>query len=638
MPLVNFSNLDFTQIKESIREYVKANSNFTDYDFEGSNLSAIIDILAYNTYINSYNANMVSNEVFLDSATLRENVVALARNIGFVPRSRKASSTEVTFSVDVSGLSNAPATLTLKRGLVATTLRKFGNLNYTFTVPDDITVPVVNDVATFGKIKIYEGTPLKADFVVDSSNTQQKFIINNSDVDTSLIRVEVYDTKTSSTKRNFHLKEDLFNVNSNSNVFFIQETADEQYELIFGDGVFGTKLENSNYIVVYYSTTSGPEANNVSQFSFAGRLVDNSGTVVTSDISGLSPVNPTSGGQDIESISSIKKFAPRVYSAQNRAVTASDYEAIVPRIYAEAESVVAYGGETLDPPRFGEIFLSIKPTNGNFVPSTIKNNIIADLSKYSVASIRVNILDLKFLFIEYQTSVYYNSNLVGGPETVKSSVSTNIEKYADSSELNKFGSRLKYSKLLGIIDNSHDSVVSNITNLEIRRDMKPLFNQFTEYEVCYGNALFVRDRNGYNVRSSGFRVSGIAETLYLSDKPAADLKTGSIFLFRLNSDLEPVRVAGNVGTIDYVKGEILLTSINIISTVVTDPDQVIEISVPPASNDVIGKQDLYIQLDNSNSTITTIVDPITSGSDVSGSSYKSSQSYFSNTSSPLIRS
>jgi len=234
--------------------------------------------------------------------------------------------------------------------------------------------------------------------------------------------------------------------------------------------------------------------------------------------------------------------------------------------------------------------------------------------------------------------VYYNSNLVGGPETVKSSVSANIEKYADSSELNKFGSRLKYSKLLGIIDNSHDSIVSNITNLEIRRDMKPLFNQFTEYEVCYGNALFVRDRNGYNVRSSGFRVSGIAETLYLSDKPAADLKTGSIFLFRLNSDLEPVRVAGNVGTIDYVKGEILLTSINIISTVVTDPDQVIEISVPPASNDVIGKQDLYIQLDNSNSTITTIVDPITSGSDVSGSSYKSSQSYFSNTSSPLIRS
>ena len=638
MPLVNFSNLDFTQIKESIREYVKANSNFTDYDFEGSNLSAIIDILAYNTYINSYNANMVSNEVFLDSATLRENVVALARNIGFVPRSRKASSTEVTFSVDVSGLSNAPATLTLKRGLVATTLRKFGNLNYTFTVPDDITVPVVNDVATFGKIKIYEGTPLKADFVVDSSNTQQKFIINNSDVDTSLIRVEVYDTKTSSTKRNFHLKEDLFNVNSNSNVFFIQETADEQYELIFGDGVFGTKLENSNYIVAYYSTTSGPEANNVSQFSFAGRLVDNSGTVVTSDISTLSPVNPTSGGQDIESISSIKKFAPRVYSAQNRAVTAADYEAIVPRIYAEAESVVAYGGETLDPPRFGEIFLSIKPTNGNFVPSTIKNNIISDLSKYSVASIRVNILDLKFLFIEYQTSVYYNSNLVGGPETVKSSVSTNIEKYADSSELNKFGSRLKYSKLLGIIDNSHDSIVSNITNLEIRRDMKPLFNQFTEYEVCYGNALFVRDRNGYNVRSSGFRVSGIAETLYLSDKPNANLKTGSIFLFRLNSDLEPVRVAGNVGTIDYVKGEILLTSINIISTVVTDPDQVIQISVPPASNDVIGKQDLYIQLDNSNSTITTIVDPISSGSDVSGSSYKSSQSYFSNTSSPLIRS
>ena len=638
MPLVNFSNLDFTQIKESIKEYVKTNSNFTDYDFDGSNLSAIIDILAYNTYINSYNANMVSNEVFLDSATLRENVVALARNIGFVPRSRKASSTKVTFNVDVSSASSPPSTLTLKRGLVATTLRTFGNINYTFTIPDDITVPVVNNVALFDDIEIYEGTPLKAEFVVNSSDTQQKFIINNSNIDTSLIRVDVFDTKTSSTKNNFYLKSDLFDVDSNSNIFFVQETADEQYELIFGDGVFGKKLENSNFIVVNYITTNGSEANNVSQFSFAGRLIDNSGTVVTSDISGLSVSDVTSGGQEIESISSIKKFAPRIYSAQNRAVTAADYEAIVPRIYAEAESVVAYGGETLDPPRFGEVFLSIKPTNGSFVPSTIKNNIIEDLKKYSVASIRVNILDLKFLYIEYQSSVYYNSNLVGGPEAVKSSVSDNITKYANSAELNKFGSRLKYSKLLNVIDNSNDSITSNITNLEIRRDLKPLFNQFTEYEVCYGNSLFVRDRNGYNIRSSGFRVSGIADTLYFADKPAEDLKTGTIFLFKLNSDFEAVQVAGNIGTIDYVKGEILLTSINIISTVVTDPDQVIEISVPPASNDVIGKQDLYIQLDNSNSTITTIIDPISSGSDVSGSNYKSSQSYYQNTSSPLIRS
>ena len=638
MPLVNFSNLDFTQIKESIKEYVKSNSNFTDYDFEGSNLSAIIDVLAYNTYINSFNANMVSNEVFLDSATLRENVVALARNIGFVPRSKKASSTKITFSVDVSSSSTPPSTLTLRKGLVATTLRTFGNINYTFTIPDDITVPVVENVAFFDDVQIYEGTPLTTNFVVDASNTQQKFIINNSNVDTSLIRVDVYDTKTSSVRNNYYLKEDLFDVNENSNIFFVQETSDEQYELIFGDGVFGKKLENLNYIVVNYITTNGPEANNISQFSFAGRLVDNSGTVVTSDISAISVFDVTSGGQEIESISSIKKFAPRTYSSQNRAVTAADYESIVPRIYSEAESIVAYGGETLDPPRFGEVFLSIKPTNGSFVSSTIKNNIIESLRKYSVASIRVNILDLKFLYIEYQTSVYYNSNLVGGPETVKTNVSNNIAKYADSAELNKFGSRLKYSKLLGVIDKSQESIVSNITNLEIRRDLKPLFNQFTEYEICYGNPLFVRDRNGYNIRSSGFRVSGIANTLYLGDKPAEDLKTGNIFLFRLDSKSQPIQVAGKVGTIDYVKGEILLTSINIISTVITDPDQVIQISIQPASNDVIGKQDLYIQLDNSNSTITTIIDPISSGSDVSGSNYKSSQSYYQNTTSPLIRS
>ncbi len=225
-------------------------------------------------------------------------------------------------------------------------------------------------------VQIYEGTPLTTNFVVDASNTQQKFIINNSNVDTSLIRVDVYDTKTSSVRNNYYLKEDLFDVNENSNIFFVQETSDEQYELIFGDGVFGKKLENLNYVVVNYITTNGPEANNISQFSFAGRLVDNSGTVVTSDISAISVFDVTSGGQEIESISSIKKFAPRTYSSQNRAVTAADYESIVPRIYSEAESIVAYGGETLDPPRFGEVFLSIKPTNGSFVSSTIKNNII----------------------------------------------------------------------------------------------------------------------------------------------------------------------------------------------------------------------------------------------------------------------
>ena len=308
MPLVNFTNLDFDQIKTTLKNYLKANSNFTDYDFEGSNLSTILDVLAYNTYITSYNANMISNEVFIDSATLRENVVSLARNIGYVPRSKTSARANISFFVDTTGFTTRPLTLTLKKGTVCTSSSSFGNQSYTFTIPEDVTRPVINGIALFENVSVYEGTFLVKTFTVDSNNLNQKFILDNSDIDTKSISVLVRNTQSSTVTRKFTLSSSLLDVDSTSRVFFIQEIEDQRYELIFGDGVFGVKLDNQNYIEVSYVTTTGEGANGVSSFTFNGRIVDNNNRVVTTGISLLTTNTESRGGQDIESVDSIKKY------------------------------------------------------------------------------------------------------------------------------------------------------------------------------------------------------------------------------------------------------------------------------------------------------------------------------------------
>jgi hypothetical protein len=637
MPLVNFSNLDFDQIKVSIRDYLKANSNFTDYDYEGSNLSTIIDALAYNTYINSYNANMVTNEVFIDSATLRENIVSLARNIGYVPRSRKAARATVSFFVDAS--STNAVTLTLKAGLVLITSQAFGNTSYTFSIPSDITVPVDSTgTAYFNDIDVYEGTYIQQAFTYTSRNPNQKYILDNAGIDTSTLTVVVRESQSSTVSRKYRLADSLFEVTSTSPVYFLQEIPDERYELLFGDGVFGQALEDPNYVTVGYIVSNGADGNNLSNFSFSGRLLDNNGTVVTSGISLITTNQTSYGGKAIESVNSIKKYSTQIYASQNRAVTAADYEAIIPTIYPETESVSAFGGEDLNPPSYGKVFVSIKPYNGVFLSSSIKDNIKTALKKYTVAGIVPEIVDLKYIYVETNSSVYYNTNLAPSAASVRSTIQSNIVNYSDSSELNKFGARFKYSKFQNIIDNSSEAVTSNITTVTMRRDMEARLNQFAEYEICYGNRFYLKNHGhsaamngtivGYNIKSSGFTVSGINGTVYLGDQANSDLKTGSVFLFKLAAANEPVIVKRNIGTIDYVKGEIKLNPINILSTrIVRGSANIIEISASPYSNDVIGLQDLYLQLDNSKVVVNMIADNISSGNDVSGSNYTVSSSY-----------
>jgi len=633
MPLANFTNLDFNQVKTTLREYLKENSSFTDYDFEGSNLSTILDVLAYNTYITSYNANMVANEVFIDSATLRENVVSLARNIGYLPKSRKAARAVVTFQVNTNNITPVPSTITLKKGPVVTSSGSFGNQSYVFCILEDITVPVVNNIATFSNISVYEGTLLTSNFTQNYRNPNQKFILDNVGIDTDLMTVTVRPNESSSRSVKYSRQDSLFDVKSDSKVYYLQEVDDERYQVIFGDGIFGNKLEDNNYISVDYITSSGDAANGVSSFAFAGRLIYNRNAqeyTVTSGISLVSTGIGAGGGEPIESVESIKKFAPRIYASQNRALTANDYETLIPaRIYPETESISVFGGEELVPPQYGKVFISIKPRFGDFLPNLIKENIKLKLKKFAVAGIVPEILDLKYLYLEVNSKIYYNSNLAPSAAAVSTIVQNNVTKYSESSELNKYGARLKYSKFLKVVDDSHESVMSNITTISMRRDLRVLINQFAEYQIGFGNEIYIKRMDGYNIKSSAILVAGINQPVYVSDVPDTNRVTGSLFFFTVPSigSQTPTVVRRNVGTINYATGVITLNPVNITGAKIKDGVQTLEISASPTSNDVVGLQDLYLQLDISNSNFETVVDEISSGLDPSASNYVVSSSY-----------
>ncbi len=630
MPLVNFSNLDFDQVKTTLKDYLRANSKFTDYDFEGSNLSTILDLLAYNTYITSYNANMISNEVFIDSATLRENVVSLARNIGYLPRSRTAARATVSFFVNTTGINPNPSVLTLQPGPVAATSAAFGNQSFIFSILEPITRPVVDGIAQFNDIPIYEGTLLTQNYKYTSQNPNQRFVLPNVGVDTNLISIKA---GTTNQKFKYSYQDSLFEIDNDSKIFFIQEVDDERYEIFFGDGIFGRKLQEGEEIDISYIVNHGDAANGVNQFTFSGRItyIQNGNTYpVASGISLLTTGVSGSGGEQIEGVDSIKKFAPRIYASQNRALTANDYESLVPaKIYPETESISVFGGEELVPPQYGKVFISIKPRFGDFLPNLVKENIKLKLKKYAVAGIVPEILDLKYLYVEVDSKIYYNTNLTSSAEEVSTIVQNNSGKYAESTELNKYGARFKYSKFLNIIDQSQESITSNITTLQIRRDLRLVLNAFAEYSIGFGNEFYIKNMDGYNIKSSPFRIPGLNTDVYLSDIPDSNRETGTLFLFTVPSinSTSPSIIKRNVGYINYTKGIVTLNPINIISGKIKDGQAILEISACPKSNDVIGLQDLYLQLDISNSTFEPIVDEISSGLDPAASNYIVTSSY-----------
>ena len=636
MPFTKFTNLDFDQIKTSIKDYLRANSNFTDFDFEGSNFSVLIDTLAYNTYITAFNSNMVVNESFLDSATVRENVVSLARNVGYVPRSRTSAQATISFDVTTSG--NTPSH-TLQAGLVCVGTEK--DTSFVFSIPESITSTttqaldgngnIISSTSSFENIVVYQGTYLTKTFKVDGS-LDQRFILENSFIDTSTIVVKVKGP-TDDTAREYRKVDNILNITSTSETYLIQEVTDERYELLFGDGVFGKKIDNESEIVVSYIVTDGVNGNGPSVFTYAASVTSSSDQILLPSVTPvITTVSAASNGGDIESINSIKYFAPRLYSSQYRAVTARDYETIIQSIYPNTESVAVVGGEELDPPEFGTVSITIKPKNGEFVSDFDKIQILSKLKNYSLTGINQKIIDLKILYVEVESFVYYNPAEVSTAANLKTQVINGLTTYSQSVHLNKFGGRFKYSKVLNVIDKIDDAISSNITRVRIRRNLKALINESAQYELCYGNAFRVNPE-GKNIKSTGFTVQGQNDMLYLTDIPNKNSDgsldgSGKGVLAVVKGDIDVQDnelIISSAGVVDYVHGEIILNTINITST--AKSNNIVEIQAFPDSNDVIGLKDLYLSFSIGDSEINMVKDTISSGEQISGVGYKVTSSY-----------
>ena len=618
MPFTKFTNLDFDQIRASIKSYLRADSKFSDFDFDGSNFSVLIDTLAYNTYINAFNSNMIVNESFLDSATLRENVVSLARNIGYVPRSRSAAKAEISFSVQTNSSST---TMTLDAGLVC--VGQAEDTNYVFSIPEDVTTTINSGVATFDNIDILQGTYLSKQFIVDGS-LDQRFILDNSFIDTSTIRVNVKTANDTGLGRPFTPSDNILNIDKNSEIYLLQEVQDEKYEILFGDGYFGKKLSNGDVITVSYIITDGRDGNGATSFAFSGRVSDNLGNpIVPSAAITVTTDRKSQNGGDIEPIDSIKYFAPRIYSSQYRAVTARDYEAIIQSIYPNTESVSVVGGEELDPPQFGQVIISIKPKNGDFISDFDKEQIGIKLKNYAISGVNQQIVDLKVLFVEIDSAVYYNSSQVVDVAGLQTKVSNTLNTFA-TANVSKFGGRFKYSKLVQVIDNTDNAITSNITRVRIRRNLKVLVNQSAQYELCYGNK-FHKNPEGFNIKSTGFSLTGKTGKFFFTDTPGeGDIGVLSV-VKEINDDGQYEVAVKSAGTVDYAKGEILINTIDISAT--DKENNIVEIQAFPDSNDIIGLKDLYLSFSVADSKINMVRDTITSGEQISGVGYKSTSSY-----------
>ena len=594
MPYTQLNNLDFSEIKTALKEYMRAQSDFTDYDFEASALSQLLDVLAYNTYYTAFNANMVVNEMFLDSATLRDNVVALAKQLGYTPRSITSPRTDIGFKVNFPV--TAPASVELKAGTGFVT--NYDGTLYRYVSLKSVKAPGVNGVATFSDVALHEGSYVVSNYTFDGTLKDQKFKIQNSSADLSSLIVRVYESANSSVYDEYTRSDNILAVGADDKVFFISEVDDEQYELFFGDGVLGKKLSDGNVIEVSYILTKGPLSNGAKSFTFSGVLLDENQLKVTVpfSVNTITVDSPSQGGSEIESIDTIKYNAPKSYGAQNRAVTSNDYAAIVRNLYPAIADIIVFGGEDQVPPEYGKVFLAVKPSQANALSSATKKDLTDRLKQYTVASVKPVFVDPSLLFIEIDSKIYFDGSKTNMlPAEVAAKVSTGVSEYLETSGTEKFNGKFRYSKFIGVIDGSDRSVNSNITEITLRKDFYAQINASAYYEICYQNE-FLKDCDGPVVTSTGMTVFEHPNyTSYLEDRD------GKIVLYRLDSLTgDKILLNDSVGDIDYKHGEIKLYDFTILKG--TFSDNRIELRVKPASNDVEVKREVYLDVDISKST------------------------------------
>ena len=594
MPYTQVANLDFEDIKASLKDYMRAQTDFTDYDFDGSALSTLIDTLAYNTYYTAFNTNMVVNELFIDSATLRDNVVAIAKQLGYRPKSATSPTAYVSFTVTYTN-PTTDTELLLKKGTGF--ISSYDNNVYQYVVTDDVKAQVINNVATFTNIEVKEGTQLVNTFTVNSSLKSQRFILDNQNIDTNTIRVKVFPTGGSFSEP-YLVADNILGVDATSKVFFLDEIEDQRYEILMGDGVLGKKLENNARIEVSYLTTAGPESNGVRTFVFSGVLENPNGVSPSAFTTSITSTTASAGGEEIESTQKIKYTAPKAYGTQDRAVTADDYEAIVRQVYPATSDIIIFGGEDQEPPEYGKVFIALKPKDASYLTSLTKKSIVDELKKFVVASVEPRLIDPSILFVELTSKIYYNGNMTDQtPSQIRDKVIGGVQSYLDTSDTEKFNGKFRYSKMVGVIDDADKSINSNLTSVTMRKDFYPSLNSTFYYEVCFQNT-FDEDCDDPVLSSTGFRVTEYPNfDVYVEDR------NKKIVLYRLDSVTgEKVVLDSDIGDIDYVKGELKMYNLTIIKG--SFFDNRISVRVKPLSNDIKALREVYLDVDVANSSFT----------------------------------
>ena len=623
MALTQVNSLEFGEIKAQLKAYLKGQAEFSDYDFEGSSLSTLLDVLAYNTYYSSINANLAINENYLDTAVLRENVVKLAKLIGYTPRS--ARSARATFTVVVQTVYGTgangrgyPESVQINKGVFAS-FTGDGGKNFIFSIPKDLIVSVntLDGTATFTDVLAYEGIFITDTFVKTDSE-RQRFILGNLNADTSAMTVEV----SRGTVTDAYLQAtDITTVSNISKVFFLEEAESRRPELIFGDGILGEALVNGDVIEAKYPTSIGTAPNGLTGYSFAGTVKDSRNSPITSGIT-LTLTAVPDGGAAPESIDAIKYSAPKFYSAFGRAVTTKDYEAIIPQIYPNVQSIVAFGGEEADPPEYGKVIVVIKPKNADRLSISEKDAVQRKIRSYSVGAVEPKIMDPSVLYIDMISYVYFNpNNTRRSQEEIKQIIYRTLEQLNRSAEFNKFGGKFKYSKMQKVIDDAEPSITSNITKVNMRKNVTVSLNQRFNYKICYGNRIKA-DQSSATLETNGFkRADGGNQVFYLDDDGL-----GTIRLYYVNTDGSKQYIGGNWGTIDYDRGEITINDL-VITDVVNSTDNIIQFSVVPESNDIVSLRETYLTLGIDNLVVNVIDDEISSGSNTSGTGVVPESSY-----------
>ena len=603
---LEITDLDFDTIKTNLKTYLKGQSEFTDYDFEGSGLSVLLDVLAYNTHYNAFMANMLANEMFLDTAVKRNSIVSHAKRLGYTPVSAKAP---IAY-VNVTAEDATSGSLTMSAGhIFATTV---SGTQYKFVTVSDKTIQPASGTYTFSDVPIYEGTYVTTQHTVNTSDADQKFIIDNINVDISTLKVLVQTSSTDTTTTTFVKANNLVEIESTTAAYFIQETTDAEWEVYFGDGVVGKEVIDGNIISLSYVVTNKTAANGATAFSSSSNIGGNT------DIS-VALQTAAAGGAEPDSLDSIKFNAPFNYAAQNRAVTATDYRTIVPTIYSNVQSIAVWGGEHNDPAVYGKVYISIYPKTGSSLTTTTKNDIKTKLNDYKVASVTIEIEDpitIKIIpVVNFKFDSSITTKTAGDLETL---VSAAINNFSDAN-LEKFEGIYRHSKLSSTMDNTDVSILSNITTLKISNAVTPTLSSATNYTIKFSNALLDPDVATKNLVSTGFTISGNANTLYLDDDGAGVVRT-----YYITGETKTY-VDSAAGTIDYSTGEVIINSINI--TAVSNTDGTITLTVIPSSNDIVPVRNQILEIDSTNMTVTGEEDTIATGSSNAGTSYTTITSY-----------